>query len=115
MPRARAPARNVPNQAVALLVSVPNPTVADTRLRAKKAMLISKYKNSISDVRQRHEPERCALKMARRAWPKRKRFRLDDLARDGNINEGTAHRAVEDARRALIVYAGAAAELSAVS
>lgn len=60
-------------------------------------------------------PVSCALKMARRAWPKRKGFRLDDLARDGNINEGKAHRALEDARRALIVYAAAAGELRAVA
>jgi DNA polymerase III subunit epsilon len=60
-------------------------------------------------------PVSCALKMARRAWPKRKSFRLDDLAKDGNINEGKAHRALEDARRALIVYAAAAAQLKAVA
>jgi len=57
----------------------------------------------------------CALKMARRAWPKRKSFRLDDLANDGQINEGTAHRALEDARRTLIIYAAAAAELKAIA
>lgn len=57
----------------------------------------------------------CALKMARRAWPKRKSFRLDDLAKDGQINEGKAHRALEDARRALIVYAAAAAQLNSIA
>jgi len=57
----------------------------------------------------------CALKMARRAWPQRKSFRLDDLAKDGNINEGKAHRALEDARRALIVYAAAAAQLKSIA
>ena len=53
--------------------------------------------------------------MARRAWPKRKSFRLDDLANDGQINEGKAHRALEDARRALIIYAAAAAELKSIA
>lgn len=60
-------------------------------------------------------PVSCALKMARRAWPQRKSFRLDDLAKDGQINEGKAHRALEDARRALIVYAAAAAQLKSIA
>jgi DNA polymerase III epsilon subunit family exonuclease len=60
-------------------------------------------------------PVSCVLKMARRAWPQRKSFRLDDLAKDGNINEGKAHRALEDARRALIVYAAAAAQLKSIA
>lgn len=60
-------------------------------------------------------PVSCALKMARRAWPQRKSFRLDDLAKDGQIIEGKAHRALEDARRALIVYAAAAAQLKSIA
>lgn len=60
-------------------------------------------------------PVSCALKMSRRAWPQRKSFRLDDLAKDGQINDGTAHRALEDARRALIVYAAASAQLKSIS
>jgi DNA polymerase III subunit epsilon len=60
-------------------------------------------------------PVSCALKMARRAWPQRKTFRLDDLANDGDFAEGRAHRALEDARRALIVYAAATAKLGSVS
>lgn len=62
-----------------------------------------------------NNPVSCALKMARRAWPQRKSFRLDDLAKDGEINEGAAHRALEDARRALIVYAAAANQLKSVT
>jgi len=60
-------------------------------------------------------PVSCALKMARRAWPRRKSFRLEHLANDGEFSEGKAHRALEDARRALIVYAAATAELRSVS
>ncbi|MDP2693596.1 MAG: 3'-5' exonuclease [Gallionella sp.] len=56
-------------------------------------------------------PTSCALKLARKAWPGRKSYRLDDLASDGEFNSGTAHRALEDARRALIVYAAATAAL----
>ena len=58
-----------------------------------------------------NNPVSCALKMARRAWPKRRTFRLRDLASDGGFAGGTAHRALEDARCALIVYAAAVAEL----
>ena len=58
-------------------------------------------------------PVSCALKMARRAWPRRQSHRLDALAADGGFANGQAHRALEDARRALIVYAAAAAALKA--
>jgi DNA polymerase III epsilon subunit family exonuclease len=60
-------------------------------------------------------PVSCALKMARRAWPRRKSFRLEHLANDGAFAEGKAHRALEDARQALIVYAAATAELRSVA
>jgi len=60
-------------------------------------------------------PVSCALKMARRAWPKRRSFRLRDLASDGQFAGSTAHRALEDARCALIVYSAAVAELKAVA
>ena len=60
-------------------------------------------------------PVSCALKMARRAWPGRKSYRLNDLASDGQFSQGTAHRALEDSRRALIVYAAAVAELKSVA
>jgi DNA polymerase III subunit epsilon len=62
-----------------------------------------------------NNPVSCALKMARRAWPKRKSFKLDDLSKDGSINQGKSHRALEDSRRALIVYAAAAAQLKSIS
>ncbi len=56
----------------------------------------------------------CALKMARRAWPNRKSYRLVDLAKDGQIDEGKAHRALEDARRTLIIYSAAVAQLKVI-
>ena len=62
-----------------------------------------------------NNPVSCALKMARRAWPNRKSFKLDDLSKDGSINQGKSHRALEDSRRALIVYAAAAAQLKSIS
>jgi DNA polymerase III epsilon subunit family exonuclease len=62
-----------------------------------------------------NNPVSCALQMARRAWPKRKSFRLSDLASDGEFSHGAGHRALEDARRALIVYAAAVAQLEAVA
>ena len=50
----------------------------------------------------------CALKLARRAWPGRKSFRLSDLARDGNLSSEGTHRALGDCRRTMIVFAAAA-------
>lgn len=59
-------------------------------------------------------PTSCALQLARKAWPNRKSYRLDTLSSDGWLNSGSiAHRALEDARRALIVYATASYELNA--
>lgn len=59
-------------------------------------------------------PVSCALKMSRRAWSSRKTFRLADLARDAGIDSGEAHRALEDARRALIIYCAAVDKLKSV-
>ena len=70
---------------------------------------------STCDLPQFRNPVSCALKMARRAWPKRKSYRLVDLAKDGQIDEGKAHRALEDARRALIIYSAAVAQLKVIA
>jgi DNA polymerase III subunit epsilon len=67
------------------------------------------------DLPQFNNPVSCALKMSRRAWPKRKSYRLVDLSKDGQIDEGKAHRALEDARRALIIYSAAVAQLKSVA
>ena len=53
----------------------------------------------------------CALKLARRAWPYRKSFRLSDIARDGNLSMDDTHRALGDCRRTMIVFAAAAREV----
>lgn len=53
----------------------------------------------------------CALKLARRAWPDRKSFRLSDIARDGNLSMDATHRALGDCRRTMIVFAAAAREV----
>jgi len=57
-------------------------------------------------------PTSCALQLARKAWPNCKSYRLDDLVADERFNNGIAHRALEDARRALIVYATASYTLN---
>jgi DNA polymerase III epsilon subunit family exonuclease len=49
----------------------------------------------------------CALKMARRAWPDRKSYKLKDLAKDGRLSDEGTHRALRDCKRALIVYTAA--------
>lgn len=59
-------------------------------------------------------PTSCALRMARRAWPKRQGYRLMDLARDGNVTLESEHRALGDCERALAVYIGAATTLKSV-
>lgn len=58
-------------------------------------------------------PVSCALKMARRAWPGRKSYRLSDLAKEGGLSTDSAHRALDDCKRTLIVYSAAAARLGA--
>jgi DNA polymerase-3 subunit epsilon len=56
-------------------------------------------------------PASCALKMARRAWPGRKSYRLSDLAKDGGLSDAGTHRALGDCKRALIVYTAAVSKL----
>jgi DNA polymerase III subunit epsilon len=59
-------------------------------------------------------PSSCALKMARRAWPRRRSYRLIDLAKDGNLPVTGAHRALHDCRVTMTVYASAAAKLRSI-
>ena len=59
-------------------------------------------------------PVSCALKMARRAWPGRKSYRLVDLAKDGGLNTRGAHRALQDCKLASIVYTAAANQLRTI-
>lgn len=58
-----------------------------------------------------NNPISCALKMARRAWPGRRTYRLTDLAKDGGLSDQETHRALGDCKRALVVYAAAASKL----
>lgn len=53
----------------------------------------------------------CALKMARRAWPGRRSYKLTELARDGGLSLKNVHRALGDCHRTLIVYTAAARKL----
>jgi DNA polymerase III subunit epsilon len=57
----------------------------------------------------------CALKMARRAWPGRKSYKLSDLARDGGLSNENSHRALGDCKRALIIYTSAVSALGTSS
>jgi DNA polymerase III epsilon subunit family exonuclease len=70
----------------------------------------------LQDAAKRHNfvignPVSCALKMARRAWPGRKSYKLKDLAKDGGLSDEGTHRALGDCKRALIVYSAAASIL----
>jgi len=60
-------------------------------------------------------PISCALKMARRAWPGRRSYRLVDLAKDGGLSADETHRALGDCRRTLVVYAAAASTLGSAT
>lgn len=60
-------------------------------------------------------PVSCALKMARRAWPGRRSYKLASLAHDGNLSSQDTHRALGDCERALIVYTAATNKLRAIS
>lgn len=53
----------------------------------------------------------CALQLSRRAWPRRKSFRLADIARDSNLSMHDTHRALGDCQRTMIVYIAAAREV----
>lgn len=62
-----------------------------------------------------NNPTSCALKMARRAWPGRKSYRLVDLAKDGGLSVAGAHRALHDCRLTITVYTSAATTLRSIS
>lgn len=61
-------------------------------------------------------PVSCALKMARRAWPGLKSYRLGDVSNPlGRPTDGGAHRALHDCTLTVTVYAAAASKLRSVS
>jgi len=53
----------------------------------------------------------CALKMARRAWPRRKNYKLCDMAKDGQLSDADAHRALGDCQRTLIIFVAAVKQI----
>lgn len=57
-----------------------------------------------------NNPVSCALLMARRAWPRRKSYRLTDLA-SGSLSTSGAHRALKDCELTITVYGAAATTL----
>jgi DNA polymerase III epsilon subunit family exonuclease len=59
-------------------------------------------------------PVSCALKMARRAWPGYKSYRLGDVAKAGGLSTAGAHRALHDCRVTMRVYSAAASKLRSV-
>ncbi len=56
----------------------------------------------------------CALKMARRAWPKLPNYKLATLARLGGLSTSGAHRALKDCELTEFVYTSAVAVLGTV-
>ena len=53
----------------------------------------------------------CALKRARRAWPGLESYRLQDLAKLGNLPSDDSHRALGDCKRAALIFIFATEEL----
>lgn len=59
-------------------------------------------------------PVSCALKMARRAWPGLKSYRLADLANAGGFTTAGNHRALKDCELTITVYTASASILGSV-
>jgi DNA polymerase III epsilon subunit family exonuclease len=78
------------------------------------AFLAAAISKTQSD-KQINNPVSCALKMARRAWPGLKSYRLPDLAKIGKLPDEDNHRALGDCKRTMIVYTSAAVELKSTS
>ena len=57
----------------------------------------------------------CALKMARRAWPDLKSYKLADLAKVGGMSSEGNHRALKDCELTVTVYMAAVSKLGRVS
>jgi DNA polymerase III epsilon subunit family exonuclease len=62
-----------------------------------------------------NNPSSCALKMARRAWPGLKSYRLTDLANKGGLSTKGSHRALKDCELTITVYTSAASKLGSVA
>lgn len=58
-----------------------------------------------------NNPTSCALKMARRAWPGLKSYKLDDLAKIVGLSSKGTHRALKDCELTMTVYSSAASKL----
>jgi len=67
------------------------------------------------NMRPLNNPVSCALKMARRAWPNRKSYRLADIVKDENLDTDGTHRALKDCQHILAVYEAAAFKLKSVN
>jgi DNA polymerase III epsilon subunit-like protein len=59
-------------------------------------------------------PVSCALKMARRAWPGLKSYKLIELAKLGGLSSAGTHRALKDAELTVTVYTTAVHELGEI-
>ena len=59
-------------------------------------------------------PVSCALKMARRAWPGLKSYKLAELANVGGLSSKGNHRALKDSELTISIYTAAASELGSV-
>ncbi len=57
----------------------------------------------------------CALKMSKRAWPGLKSYKLESLAKRGNLSTKGNHRALKDCELTALIYMTAAATLKSIT
>ena len=91
--------------------------VGDARLVSFDAKLKKAFLNAAiarCNMAPLRNPVSCALKMARRAWPNRKSYRLAEIASDEQVKVDGEHRVLENCRRTLAVYEAAAFKLKSV-
>lgn len=61
-----------------------------------------------------NNPVSCALKMARRAWPGLKSYKLVDLAERGGLSFRGNHRAIKDCELTTTIYIAAAKKINSI-
>ena len=88
----------------------------DLRLVAYNAPFDIAFLSNAAKIinREIENPVSDALKMAQRAWPRRRSYRLTQLASDGGLSVSGAHRSLKDCHLTLQVYCAASVKLQRI-
>lgn len=91
--------------------------IGNHRLIAYNAEFDMKFINAAAErhgltINNKHS---CALKMARKAWPDLPSYKLESLAKSGNLSTTGNHRALKDCELATYVYMTAASITRSIS